>query len=230
MSKKIKKITSLVLAIALVFTTVGFSSFAEPAAASCGGCSTSCKKEISKATLEKTTYYYNGYAKKPCVTVCAGDKVILDGKKTGNSKVSLCYAKGRTKPGSYKVTVEGKGNYDGKICKSFRIKIKNTCMEKPVAGKQKFTVKWSKCDAKYISGYQIRYSRNCDMSNAKKTSRICRTTTSKTIKGLSEGKKYYVQIRTYKKIDGEYYYSDWSSKKTVCTKSCDDHGCGHGGC
>lgn len=30
--------------------------------------------------------------------------------------------------------------------------------------------------------------------------------------------KYYVQIRTYKKVSGKNYYSSWSSAKTVTTK------------
>jgi len=31
-------------------------------------------------------------------------------------------------------------------------------------------------------------------------------------------KKYYVQLRTYKKIGSKYYYSAWSAKKAVTTK------------
>ncbi len=176
-------------------------------------------KKISKATLGTTSYYYNGSTKKPTVTVKAGDKVILSAKKTGNSNVSLSYASGRKKPGTYKVSIKGKGNYTGTITKTFKIKVKNTSVKSLTKGSKRFTVKWSKLDSKYITGYQIRYSKNSSMSNAKKTTLISRSTTSKTIKGLSAKKKYYVQIRTYKKIDGKIYYSDWSTKKMVTTKS-----------
>ena len=32
------------------------------------------------------------------------------------------------------------------------------------------------------------------------------------------GKKYYVQVRTYKKAAGKTYYSGWSKAKTVRAK------------
>ena len=35
------------------------------------------------------------------------------------------------------------------------------------------------------------------------------------IKKLKSGKKYYVRIKTYKKIGSKYYYSSWSKAKTV---------------
>ncbi|MCD7715739.1 MAG: hypothetical protein LUI39_04720 [Lachnospiraceae bacterium] len=41
---------------------------------------------------------------------------------------------------------------------------------------------------------------------------------SKTLSGLKKGKTYYVRIRTYKKVNGNTYYSAWSSKKTVKIK------------
>ena len=35
---------------------------------------------------------------------------------------------------------------------------------------------------------------------------------------LKGGKKYYVQVRTYKKVSGKTYYSSWSKAKAVKTK------------
>ena len=32
---------------------------------------------------------------------------------------------------------------------------------------------------------------------------------------LKAGKKYYVQVRTYKKVGGKTYYSSWSKAKAV---------------
>jgi hypothetical protein len=43
-------------------------------------------------------------------------------------------------------------------------------------------------------------------------------TTKKVIKKLKAKKKYYVQIRTYKKVGKKYYYSKWSKVKTVKVK------------
>lgn len=34
------------------------------------------------------------------------------------------------------------------------------------------------------------------------------------LSGVTAGKKYYVQIRTYKTAKGVKHYSDWSAKKT----------------
>lgn len=43
-------------------------------------------------------------------------------------------------------------------------------------------------------------------------------TTSYTIKKLKKKKTYYVRIRTYKKVSGKTYYSEWSSVKKVKIK------------
>jgi len=43
-------------------------------------------------------------------------------------------------------------------------------------------------------------------------------TTSSTVKKLKAKKKYYVRIRTYKKVNGKTYYSGWSKVKNVKTK------------
>ena len=44
------------------------------------------------------------------------------------------------------------------------------------------------------------------------------TAASKTVKKLKANKKYYVKVRTYKKIGNSTYYSRWSSYKSVKTK------------
>ena len=61
-----------------------------------------------------------------------------------------------------------------------------------------------------VKGYQVRYSLNRDMSEAKivlikKNERV-----RKTIEGLEDGKTYYFQIRAYKKFEGRNFYSAWS--------------------
>ena len=42
--------------------------------------------------------------------------------------------------------------------------------------------------------------------------------TSKVIKKLKSGKKYYVRIRAYKTYSGKTVYSKWSKVKTVKVK------------
>lgn len=82
------------------------------------------------------------------------------------------------------------------------------------AGKRKMTVSfWSVSDA---DGYQIRYSTN---KKFKKAVKLVKTkSTRKTIKKLKRRKKYYVQIRAYKKVQGKTVYGKWSAKKSAKIK------------
>lgn len=77
----------------------------------------------------------------------------------------------------------------------------------------KITVKWKKVSK--AKGYQIAYSQNSEFKT-QKTVKI--TGTSKTISGLSKGKKYYVRVRAYKKSGKTTKYGKWSSTKTVKVK------------
>lgn len=76
-------------------------------------------------------------------------------------------------------------------------------------------MKWTKKSG--AAKYQIRYSTKKSMRGAK-TINVSKAAKSKKIKGLKSGKKYYVQVRAAKKIGGQLYYSNWSSKKSVRTK------------
>lgn len=87
-------------------------------------------------------------------------------------------------------------------------------------GKKCFTAKWkkaSKSAQKSLSGYQIRYSKNANMSNARFAS-AGKSSRSKKVKGLIKKTRYYVQARTYVKNRNGKFYSGWSSKKTVVVK------------
>lgn len=87
-----------------------------------------------------------------------------------------------------------------------------------IAGKKSFTVKWKKQSKKYSSGYQIRYSTSKSMKKATTKTVSGASKSSVKIKKLKAGKKYYVQVRVFKKTGGKTYYSSWSSKKTVKVK------------
>lgn len=82
-----------------------------------------------------------------------------------------------------------------------------------------FTVKWKKKTK--ITGYQIQYSTSSkfSMKNTKTVKIKKAKTTSKKITDLKSSKKYYVRIRTYKIVNKKTYYSNWSKKKCVTTKS-----------
>jgi hypothetical protein len=97
-------------------------------------------------------------------------------------------------------------------------------VEKPTAAKFKklskakkaFTAKWAV--VKGVDGYEIQYSLNKKMKDAVNVDINKAKTKSKKITDLKGGKKYYVQIRTYKIVDGVKVYSAWSKVKSVKTK------------
>lgn len=85
------------------------------------------------------------------------------------------------------------------------------------AKKKAIKLSWKKGSAD-ISGYQIRYSKSKKMKRAKTIKLARAAAKSKTIKKLAKKKRYYVQVRSYKTLNGKTYYSAWSSKKSVKTK------------
>ena len=89
-------------------------------------------------------------------------------------------------------------------------------LKKVAKAKKAFTAKWAK--VKGVDGYEIQYSLNKKMKDAVVVDVAGAKATSKKITGLKGGKKYYVQIRTYKVVDGKKVYSDWSKAKAVKTK------------
>ncbi|MBO6014956.1 MAG: leucine-rich repeat domain-containing protein [Lachnospiraceae bacterium] len=77
-----------------------------------------------------------------------------------------------------------------------------------------FTVKWSKF--KYAQGYEIRYATNPEMKNAVKI-KVSADKKSKSVKKLTAGQKYYVQVRPYltDSATEKTVYSVWSKQKSV---------------
>lgn len=163
-------------------------------------------------TLSATSYTYDGKVKKPSVTVKGSD-----GKVISSVNYTVSYGSGRKNVGTYKVSIKFKGNYSGTVSKTFKINPKATSLSKLTAKSKGFAVKWKK-QTEQVSGYQIQYSTNKSFSSKATKTITKNSTTSATYKGLKAKKKYYVRIRTYKKVSGINYYSSWSSVKTVTTK------------
>ncbi|MDO4514674.1 MAG: Ig-like domain-containing protein, partial [Lachnospiraceae bacterium] len=167
--------------------------------------------------LQATYFIYDGGVKTPSVTV-----MDVKGNTISSENYTVSYASGRKNVGSYKVTVNFKGNYSGSKYTYFYISPKGTSISKVSKAKKAFTVKWKKQSAKMatstISGYQIRYSISSNMTGAKIKTVKGYKSTSKKITKLKAKKKYYVQIRTYKTVNGKIYYSSWSKIKSVKTK------------
>ena len=164
-------------------------------------------------TLSKTSFTYNGKVQKPSVTVKDTKGAII-----AKPNYDLTYSKGCTNVGEYKVTIKFKGNYSGSKSLTFKINPKGTSLSSLTAGSKKFTAKWKKQIAQ-TTGYEVMYSTSSKFSSGNKTANIgSNKTTSKTVKSLKAKKKYYVKIRTYKKIGTKKYYSSWSASKSVKTK------------
>ena len=178
--------------------------------------STTTIYKASSIKLSKTSYVYDGKAKKPTVTVktSKGKKLVL------GTDYTVKYSS-NTKVGKATAIITFKGDYKGTVSKTFTIKPKSTSISKLTKKIKGFTVKWNKKTTQ-TTGYEIQYATNSSFTKNKKTVTVKNNkTTSKTISNLKANKKYYVRIRTYKtvKINGKStkIYSSWSKAKSVTT-------------
>ena len=169
--------------------------------------------------LSKNTFTYNGKVQKPSVIVkdSAGKTLKL------NTDYTVSYSNSSSKNvGKYTVTVKFKGNYSGTKTIGYKINPKPTEFVPSNKGGFKaiskgFTLKWNK-QASQTTGYQIQYATKRDFSNAATITIANPNTTSKTIKGRAGNTRYYVRVRTYKKIGSGTFYSSWNSgTKSVVT-------------
>ena len=177
-----------------------------------------CRKKVKQTVyypktikLSKTSYVYDGKAKKPGVTVKGAD-----GKTVAAKNYKVTYSKGRKNIGKYTVTVKFKGEYyKGTKKLTFTIKPKATKITKTTTTKNSFTVKYSK--VKNCTGYQVQYATDSKFKNGKKTFTL--KGTSKKVTKLKAGKTYYVRVRAYKTVNKKKYYSAWTAAKAVKTKT-----------
>ncbi len=164
--------------------------------------------------LNRNTITMNGTVQRPTVTVT--DK--YGNKLTYKKDFTVDYSNWNSKAvGRYTVTVKMIGNYSGTKTYPYYINPKSTTITSVTGISKGFTVKWNK-QTNSTTGYQIQYATKSDFSNAATIYAGASSATSKTITGRAAKTKYYVRIRTYKNIGGKYFYSDWSSAKTVTTK------------
>ena len=197
MKRKISILLALMMAVCMV-GAVQITAYAATTA-----------KSVSLST---TTYPYDGKVKKPKVT--AKDK---KGKKIAAKYYTVKYPSGRKNVGTYTVKVKFKGKYKGTKSASFKIVPKGTAVSSVSAGKKSFTVKWKK-QATQTTGYQVQYAENSRFKSASSKTVSKNSTTSLKVNGKPI-KKYYVRVRTYKKVGKTNYYSSWSKASSVTTKT-----------
>ena len=182
----------------------------------CTECGDIQKKEViaypKKATCA-TEYVYDGKTKKPEVTV-----TDANGKKVSKSEYALSYTGNCKNVGTYTVKITFKNNYAGTLKKTFTVVPKGTNLKSVKSGKKQMAVQWSKQNIQ-TTGYQLQYAADKSFKkNLKAVTIKNNKVTSRKISKLVGKKKYYVKIRTYKKVAGKTYYSKWSTVKSVTTK------------
>lgn len=166
-----------------------------------------------KVKLSKTSYVYNGKAKKPSVTVYDNNENKIP---SACYKVSYSYNK---KVGKATVTVKLKNGYFGTLKKNFTIKPKGIKLSSITGKSRSISVKWKKQKTQ-TTGYQLQYSTSNKFSKKATVTKTVKknVTTKLTTKKLRAKKTYYVHIRTYKTVNKKKYYSTWSKVKKVKTK------------
>ena len=168
------------------------------------------KPVSTKFTVKTKNVIYNGKAQKPAVNVYAGNKKI-------SSKYYSVSYKNNKNVGYGTVTVKGKGSY-AKYSGSdtFKINLKGVSLSSVKAQKKKMTVYWKKTGGN--QGYQVQYSTSKRFSSNIKTVRLSAGKKSVTIKNIPAKKRYYVRIRSYKKVGNKIWYTGWSKVKSAKTK------------
>lgn len=183
----------------------------------CAVCGTLGEKsaipKVSAPVVSRKTYIYNGKVQRPTVTV-RGLSMPDDYKVTWTNGKDV---------GKHTATVTLSGDrFTGSRKLSYTITPKGTGISKLSKGYKCFTVKWKKQSAKMsktpVTGYQIRYSLKSSMSGARTVSIKGYGKYSRKISKLKSGKKYYIQVRTYKTVNGVKYCSSWSAKKSIVTR------------
>lgn len=182
---------------------------------------------LSSMSLSVTKYVYKGEARKPSVTVGYSDRTIAKNITSSTTNVKITYGSGRTNVGTYRVRATGQSVFDfycpegatfnGSIVQTFKIIPRATTILASASKTKGFKVKWKKRTLQ-VDGYQVQYATKSNMSDLKTVTIRQNTTDAKTITGLKAKKKYYVRVRTYKKVDGKNYFSNWSATKAIKTK------------
>ncbi len=125
------------------------------------------------------------------------------------------------KVGTAQIQVSGMGNYAGTTSTTYKIaptKVKGVAVK--ATGKHKVKVSWTKHKAQ-TGGFQIRYGTSkakVKSGKGKSVKLKSATAVSKKLKGFKSGKRVYVQVRSYKVVDGKTYYSAWSKVRSAKVK------------
>lgn len=119
--------------------------------------------------------------------------------------------------GKSKITITN--TVSGQVCKEIELTVspkKPSLSVVKTSAKKVLKIKWKK-DSK-ADGYEIYYGKNKNFTGKNTALIKSNKTTSKTIKKLKSGTKYYVKIRAYKNADGGKIQSSWSKVVSIKVK------------
>ena len=163
------------------------------------------------------------YAKKTLNLNIKAEKGASVSVKSANKKVvSIDKKKRAVICGTGKTEITVTASLNGKKTTVLKIPVSITPIRQsaPVLKSSKsrqMTVPWKK-DTR-ATGYQIMYSTDKKFRKNVKTVNIKKYKTTRcTVKKLARNKRYYVRVRSYKKVSGGKLYGSWSSTKNVKIK------------
>lgn len=110
-------------------------------------------------------------------------------------------------PGEATVIIRGKGNWKGKLVKSFTIRPAATQLTRVKGTKGGLEVQWEKQSG--VSGYYLQYSNNSDFDDAVTVKVKGKGSNALKVDNLSRG-SWYVRVRSYVRSNGSRYTSLWS--------------------
>ncbi|MCD7757108.1 MAG: right-handed parallel beta-helix repeat-containing protein [Clostridiales bacterium] len=169
--------------------------------------STSYTVTVASNTLTGKTSDY-------CVKVDKG-KVSVYSNTLSTGKAPFYSAKGVTgtiKKNTIKSCTSSK--YVIKGTKSYSAVVPSTpSVTAKKAASKKLKVSWKKISG--VTGYQIEYSTSSSFSSSKTVKVTSASTVSKTITGLTKGKKYYVRVRAYTTCNSVTLYGAYSATKSA---------------
>ena len=168
------------------------------------------KLNIGEGSIKYTnSYTYDGDSKKPGVTITYGEYKL---EKDKDYTVSY---KDNKYPGTGKIIIQGIGEFEGKVEKSFSIKlVKASGFNVSKNYTNKVALKWSKKSD--VTGYKL-YKYNSKKKKYECVKTLNQKTTSYTISNLSVGSSYKFKIRTYLTKSGKTYYGDYTSELATAT-------------
>lgn len=156
---------------------------------------------------------YTGKPVTQKITVKNGNDVLAEG-----TDFTVAY-ESNTKVGTAIVTITGAGSYTGEIKTNFVIDPAKQEIQKLESRFGGFYIDYVQKGS--ATGYEIQYSTDSKLSNAK-TVKVANNKTDKTtVSKLSTGKKYYVRVRSFTTVGGKTYNGKWSDVKSVATAKYD---------